>query len=150
MKDVDLGEPTSFLDYVHLGCTQREFQISRDVVDNYRNMFESSISAGAMEKLPLTENSDANISSWPHDVGSRAKNAWKDNCELANKTTQQLHRVATPSLDDHQFEEGNGICGELSEVCSQIVLKCPYLARIGRPDILWSVNKLARAFTKMD
>ena len=23
MKDVDLGEPTSFLDHVYLGCTQR-------------------------------------------------------------------------------------------------------------------------------
>ena len=31
---------------------------------------------------------------------------------------------------------------------SQIVLKCLYLARIGRPDILWSVNKLARSITK--
>ena len=35
-----------------------------------------------------------------------------------------------------------------SPVCSQIVLKCLCLARIGRPDILWSVNKLARAITK--
>ena len=35
----------------------------------------------------------------------------------------------------------------LSDVCSQIVLKCLYLARIGRPDIVWSVNKLARAVT---
>ena len=31
---------------------------------------------------------------------------------------------------------------------SQVVLKCLYLARIGRPDILWSVNKLARSITK--
>ena len=38
--------------------------------------------------------------------------------------------------------------GELSQVCSQIVLKCSHLARIGRPDILWSVNKLARSNTK--
>ena len=38
--------------------------------------------------------------------------------------------------------------GELSQVCSQIVLKCSYLARFGRPDILWSVNKLARSITK--
>ena len=38
--------------------------------------------------------------------------------------------------------------GELSQVCSQIVLKCLYSARIGRPDILWSVNKLARSITK--
>ena len=29
-----------------------------------------------------------------------------------------------------------------------IFLKCLYLARIGRPGILWSVNKLARAITK--
>ena len=38
--------------------------------------------------------------------------------------------------------------GELSQVCSQFFLKCLYLARIGRPDILWSVNKLARSITK--
>ena len=36
----------------------------------------------------------------------------------------------------------------MSKVCSQIVLKCLYLARIGRLDILWLVNKLARAVTK--
>ena len=38
--------------------------------------------------------------------------------------------------------------GELSQVCSQIVLKCWNLARIGRPDVLWSVNKLARSIAK--
>ena len=52
-------------------------------------------------------------------------------------------------MDDHQFkEEENESVGELSTVCSQIVLECLFLARIGRPDILWSVNKLARAVTK--
>ena len=29
-----------------------------------------------------------------------------------------------------------------------LFFKCLYLARIGRPDILWSVNELARAVTK--
>ena len=39
--------------------------------------------------------------------------------------------------------------GELSQVhVSPIVLKCLYLARIGWPDVLWSVNKLARSITK--
>ena len=37
--------------------------------------------------------------------------------------------------------------GELTHVCPQIVLECLYLARIGRPDILWSVNKFARPIT---
>ena len=50
---------------------------------------------------------------------------------------------------DHHFkEEETKSVGELSDTCSQIVLKCLYLARIGRPDILWSVNKLARSITK--
>ena len=68
---------------------------------------------------------------------------------MANKTTQQLYKVSTPCIDDHHFkEEELKSVGELSHVCSQIVLKCLYLARIGRPDILWSVNKLARSITK--
>ena len=45
-------------------------------------------------------------------------------------------------------EEEMKSVGELSQVCSHIVLKCLCLARIGRPDILWSVNKLARSITK--
>ena len=45
-KEVDLGEPTSFLDHEDLGCTQRQCEISKDIVGNYRTMFESRISAG--------------------------------------------------------------------------------------------------------
>ena len=59
------------------------------------------------------------------------------------------YKVATPCVGDHQCrEEEIGSVGELSTVCSQIVLYCQNLDRIGRPDILWSVNKLARAVTK--
>ena len=72
MKEVDFGEPTSFLDHGYLGCTQRECETSKDIEENYR----------------------------------------------------------------------------VSKVCSQIVLKCVCLARIGRPDILWSGNNFARACTK--
>ena len=35
-----------------------------------------------------------------------------------------------------------------SVVCSQMFLKCLYIARIGRLDILWLVNKLARSVTR--
>ena len=55
MKDIDLGEPTTFFDHENLGCTQRECTISDDIVTNYKDMFESRISAGAMEKLPETK-----------------------------------------------------------------------------------------------
>ena len=48
-KEVDLGEPTSFLDHVYLGCTQRQCEISKNIVDNYKTMFESRICAGQIE-----------------------------------------------------------------------------------------------------
>ena len=50
MKQVDFGEPTSFLDHVYFGCIPREYGTSRDIVDNKRNMFESRTFAGATEK----------------------------------------------------------------------------------------------------
>ena len=56
-KEVDLGEPTFFLDHVYLGCTQSKCEISIYIVDNYRTMFESRISAGRLEKLPFTQKS---------------------------------------------------------------------------------------------
>ena len=70
-------------------------------------------------------------------------------CELPNKTTQELYKVSTPCIDDHHFkEEEMKSVGEWSQVCSQIVLKSLYLARIVRPDLLRSMNKLARSITK--
>ena len=102
-------------------------------------MFESRISAGATEKLPCSEN--LSISSWSHDMEGHAKKCVERYCELATQTTQQLNKVSTPCIDDHHFEEEEmKSVGELSQVCSQIVLECLYLARIGRPDILWSVT----------
>ena len=93
IKEVDLGEPTSFLDRVYLGCTQRKCEISKDIVDNYRTMFESRISAGGLEKKTFPQN--LRISSWSY----------------ANKTTQQLNKVSTPCTDDHHFkkEETNSV-----------------------------------------
>ena len=146
-KEVDLGEPTSFLDHVYLGFTQRQCEVSQDIVDNYRTMIESRISAKGKEKLPFPQN--LRISSWSYDMAGHAKKCVERCCELADKTTQQLYKVSTPCIDDHHFkEEGMKSVGEVSKVCSQIVLKCSYLARVGRPDILWSVNKLARSITE--
>ena len=109
-------------------------------------MFESRISAGGVEKLPFPQN--LRISSWSYDMVGHARSVCLY-CELANKTTQQLYKVSTPCIDDNHFkEEETKSVGKLSNTCSQIVLKCLYLARIGRPDILWSVSKLARSITK--
>ena len=69
----------------------KESQVSKDIVANYRDMFESRISAGAKEKLPTraSGNHDAEtISSWSCDMEGHAKKCVERYCELANKTTQ--------------------------------------------------------------
>ena len=110
-------------------------------------MFESRISAGATEKLPCSEN--LSISSWSYDMEGHAKKCVERYCEVANKTTQQLCKVSILCFDDHHFKERElKSVGDLLKVYSQIVLKCLYLARIGRLDNLWSVNKISRSITK--
>ena len=81
MKDVDLGEPTSFLD--HLGCTQRECTTSTDIVDNYRIMFASRMSPFITKNLKQT---------FPHGPMTwkvMQRNAWKD---IANWRTKRLNK----------------------------------------------------------
>ena len=77
------------------------------------------------------------------------RNVWNDivswpTRRLNNSAKFQPHASMTTTLKEEEMKS----VGELSKVCSQIVLKCLYLARIGRPDILWPVNKLARSITK--
>ena len=69
MKNVDLDEPTSSLDHIYLGCTQRECKPNEIIVDEYRKMFESRIAAGATEKLPGWQK--------PHKQ-TRGPTTWKD------------------------------------------------------------------------
>ena len=94
-KEVELGEPTSFLDHENLGCTQRKSVRRKDIVDNYRTMFESRISAGGVEKLPFPQN--LRISSWSYDMAGHAKKCVERDCELAKQDDS-----ATPSKKKKQ------------------------------------------------
>ena len=85
-KEVDLGEPTSFLENVYLGCTQRQCEISKGIVDNCRTMFESRISAGGVEKSPFPQN--LRFSSCSYDMAGHAPKCVERYCVLANRTTQ--------------------------------------------------------------
>ena len=71
---------------------------------------------------------------------------WVDEQNIS--TTQQLYKESTPCLDDHTSKKELKSVEKLSKVCSQVVLKCLYLARIGWSDILCSVNNCARSITK--
>ena len=97
-KEVDLGEPTSFLDHVYLGYTQRQCEISKDIVDNYRTMFESRISEGGVEKLPSCQN--LRISSWFLTWLVMQRSVWNDivswqTRRLSNSSKYLLHASMT-------------------------------------------------------
>ena len=101
---------------------------------------------GATEKLPGWEKLHAKTVAWSYDMEGHARKCVERYCALANKKVEQQYKVSNPCLYDHQFkEEELKSVGDLSKVCSQIVVKYLYFARIGRPDLLWSVNKLARS-----
>ena len=105
-------------------CAQRQCEISKDIIDNYRTMFESRISAEATEKLSCSEN--LSISSWSYDMEGHAKKCVERYCELANKTTQQLYKVSTPWMYAHHFkDEELKSVGNLSQAlvsnCSEMI-----------------------------
>ena len=80
-----------------------------------------------------------------------AKTCVERYCELANKqssncTRSPRHVLTTISSKKKKKWKRWENCPKSARTSS--FLKCLYLARIGRPDILWPVNKLAPEVTK--
>ena len=130
MKGVDLGEPTSSLDHVCWCSTWRECQISKEIVGNFKSMFESRISAGATEKFPEAEapgKPETNtVSSWSYDMEGHAKKCVERCCEFASNAHEQ-------SSQRHK-----------------LFRKCLYLARIGRLHIFMVRKRTCPCSHKMD
>ena len=68
MKNVDIDEPISLLDHVYMGCTQRECEPNETIIEQYKHMFESRISAGATEKLLGWQRPHAQTVAWSYDM----------------------------------------------------------------------------------
>ena len=118
---------------------------------HWRKRTSSFLTTTTMTMLRVTAVAEAStaVAEASEPFPTVAAEVTRAECELANKTTQQFYKVSIPCINDHHFkEEELKSVGELSTVCSQIFVKCLYLARMVRLDILLSVNKLARAVTK--
>ena len=64
------------------------------------------------------------MSAWSFDMAGHAHRCVERYCELANKNIEQLYKVSTPCIDNHQLKkEELETEGELSNFCSQIVIK---------------------------
>ena len=76
-----------------------------------------------LEQLKI--NQHAQTVAWSYDMEGHAKKCGEIYCALANRTTEQLYKVSTPCMADHNFKkEELETVGELSKVCSQVVLTC--------------------------
>ena len=95
---------------------------------------------GSNRKLPGWENSRAKTVAWSYDREGHAKKCVERHCQRASKKIEQLYQVSTFCMDDQSFKKLETV-GELSNACSQIVLECLYLARIGGLDILFVCEK---------
>ena len=89
------------------------------------------------------------IKAYQYDMRGHAEQCILRYLELAKVERKTLKHVTTPCMDDHQFAPEDFVTtGKLATIASKSVLKVLYLARVGRPDLLWTVNDLARNVTK--
>ena len=77
------------------------------------------------------------------------RNVWNDITnwpteQLNRNMKSQLHALTTINLGKKKWDA----LENCQNFAHNLFLDCLYLARIGRPDILVSLNKLARVFTK--
>ena len=126
-------------------------------MENRRKFFEMIDSpelkndiVGSSKQLEQANQSPP-IRAWQYSMVGHAEQCVEKYLELTGKTIEVLKPVSTPTIDDHMFtKEDYSNKGEVADVAARILLKALYLARTNRPDILWSVNALARKVTKWD
>ena len=129
IKDVDFGGTTSFLDHVYSGCTQREcvklvtiLWQTTEICSNPgfllepRKNYLPELQGNLMQKQYLIG---------PMTWKVMQRNVWTDIANLQTKhlnncTKSRRHAWMTINFK----EEENESVGEISTVCSQIILKC--------------------------
>ena len=115
MKLVDHGEPTSFLDNVYLGCTQRDCTSLTNTEKCSNHEFLQQELKNYQGGKNFTQKRLRGPTIWKDIL----KNALRD---IANRRTKRQTNciVSTSCLDGHNFKnEVLETVGELSNICSQ-------------------------------
>ena len=104
-KNVDLDESISFLDHVNLGCTQRDCKPNEIIIDPYREMFESPISAEATENYQGGKSLTQRRLRGPPTWKDMLENVLRGTASWQAKKMDQLCNVSSPCLDDLQVKK---------------------------------------------
>ena len=139
-EQVDLEEPTLLLNQVFLACTPKECEPNLEIVKEFKNLFETLISEGPIKQLPCWDRSHADTLLGLLTWNRMRRHAWNDRVRWQTHTCTRSPLLVWIII--------SSTVGDLSRVCSQILLTCFYWARIGRPDMLCTVNCVARSVKK--
>ena len=90
MKNVDLDEPTSFLDHVNLGCTQRECKPNDNIFLRTEKCPNHEFPLEHLKNYQDGKIVHAKTVAWSCDVEGHARTCVERCCELGNKKTEQL------------------------------------------------------------
>ena len=155
---------------VYLGCGQHDEAVPAGLVEDKQKLYsrlfadhhnnvrgETSSSALQSASLPTTRQNkfakdhpkQPKIKTYAYDMKGHAGQCVERYLELANLHESSLKPVGTPCIDDHMIPpEDFETKGSLSPIAARVVLKCLFLARVLRVDLMWTVNALARNVTK--
>ena len=128
-----------FWDQIWLGCTQREEKVNEQAVQSKTERFRSFMTTGGTDRKYLANEGNPSwmIAAWSHGMTGQAEKCVERNCEFAKNDVTFLQSMATPCVDDHLIPP------EDFEVQKELTL-CLCLPEIGRPDLIRSVDTLAR------
>ena len=76
------------------------------------------------------------------------RSVWNDIVSWQTRRLNSTKYLLHASMTTNAKRRNDICCRIVTSMLSNCFLECLYLARIGRHDILWSVNKLARSITK--
>ena len=162
MKNVDIEDPTSFLDHVNGTAKQKKNLLDNRarclnpvfLLEQPRNYQDGTTLAQKLQRGPTTWKDM--LASALNDIAGWQTKRQSNNTMFLGTTdwSETRERVwmrqqRRPCLDDHQIKKEEW---KLKVSCQKfdpiLYYKNKCLARIGRPDILWSVHNLARSVTK--
>ena len=148
MKDVDIEEHHFSITFTYDALNGNANQ-TRKLLDTRRRCLNSVFLLEQPKNYQDGTNLAQKLQRGPTTWRDMLENAWNgiSNWQTRRRSIFSKFLILVWTITKSKRKKVENNC-ELSEVCSHTVLKCLYLERSGRPDILWSVNKLARSVTK--
>jgi len=151
---LDLDPPVPLDGNVYLGCGQHDVSVPVELVSEKQQLYDrlygdNVIVDDVNQSSVSTRNSNIQIKAYEYSMTGYAEQCVETYLEVADVSESSLKLAETPCMDGHQTpSEDFEAKGLLYPVAARIVRKVLFLARVNRPDLIWTVNAFARMVTQ--